>query len=85
MSVLPADDAESATVALHRREKSGTGYWGHPGICTVTFCEGDAQAAFAALKPRLRAVVDANAWIAGQLVAKARCGMYGRFIFLHSF
>eukprot|EP00442_Polarella_glacialis_P027522 CAMPEP_0115097894 /NCGR_PEP_ID=MMETSP0227-20121206/30795_1 /TAXON_ID=89957 /ORGANISM="Polarella glacialis, Strain CCMP 1383" /LENGTH=418 /DNA_ID=CAMNT_0002492315 /DNA_START=43 /DNA_END=1299 /DNA_ORIENTATION=+ len=60
----------SIAVKLHKRETSATGYWGHPGICTVTFCEGDAHRAFAALKPRLRKVLDANPWIAGQLDAK---------------
>lgn len=61
---------EHVALQLHKRETSATGYWGHPGICTVTFCEGDAQKAFAALKLRLRVVVDANPWIAGQLNAK---------------
>lgn len=60
----------NVTVKLHKRETSGSGYWGHPGICTVTFCTGNPYAAHAALKPRLRAVIDANLWIAGQFVAK---------------
>ena len=37
---------------------------------TVTFCEGDPEAAFAALKKRLSAVINANPWVAGQLVKK---------------
>jgi len=64
------DEEGSATVALHRRETSASGYWGHPGICTVTFCEGDASAAFEALRRRLAVVVNANPWMAGRLIAK---------------
>jgi len=58
----------SVTVNLHKRETGA--YWGHPGISTVTFCEGSPETVLTALKPRLRAVIDANPWIAGKLVAK---------------
>ena len=66
--VAPGEEGEGVTVELHKRETSGSGYWTHPGICTVTFCEGDPKAAYQALRPRLRATIDANPWIAGQLV-----------------
>eukprot|EP00441_Pelagodinium_beii_P014498 CAMPEP_0197659264 /NCGR_PEP_ID=MMETSP1338-20131121/46928_1 /TAXON_ID=43686 ORGANISM="Pelagodinium beii, Strain RCC1491" /NCGR_SAMPLE_ID=MMETSP1338 /ASSEMBLY_ACC=CAM_ASM_000754 /LENGTH=412 /DNA_ID=CAMNT_0043236107 /DNA_START=61 /DNA_END=1299 /DNA_ORIENTATION=+ len=66
-----ADD-DSVVVDLHKRETSGSGYWGHPGICTVTFCEGDPQKALEALRRRLRAVLDDNPWVAGQLDKKKR-------------
>ena len=59
------------TVALHKRETAGSGYWGHPGICTVTFCEGDPAVAFATLKTRCREVIDANPWVAGRFLKKA--------------
>ena len=50
--------ADGVVLQLHKRETDGSGgYWGHPGICTVTFCEGDAKAAFAALRPRVRQVI----------------------------
>jgi hypothetical protein len=69
-TVVPGEEVASTTVRLHKRETSGSGYWGHPGICTVTFCEGAAATAFEALKPRVRAVMDANPWIAGRFVNK---------------
>ena len=61
---------DGVTVELHKRETAATGYWGHPGICTITFCKGSPATAFAALKTRLKAVVAANLWIAGQFVNK---------------
>ena len=57
---------DGVTVELHKRETAATGYWGHPGICTITFCKGSPATAFAALKTRLKAVVAANLWIAGR-------------------
>ena len=56
-------------VTLHKRETGAAagGYWGHPGICTVTFCEGDAEKAFETLKVRAKAVIAANSWVAGHL------------------
>lgn len=47
---MPQVAADGAAVQLHKRETSGSGYWGHPGIATVTFCEGDPAAVFSALK-----------------------------------
>ena len=38
-----AADPGNVTLQLHKRETAGSGYWGHPGICTVTFCEGDPK------------------------------------------
>ena len=58
------------TLELHKRETAGSGYWGHPGICTVTFCEGDPNAAHAALRDRMLAVLTANPWAAGKLERK---------------
>ena len=69
VGIAPAGADDDVCVALHKREKSGMGYWGHPGICTVTFCQGDAEQVFAALKPKVRAAIDANPWIAGRLTA----------------
>ena len=69
VGIAPAGADDDVCVALHKREKSGMGYWGHPGICTVTFCQGDAEQVFAALKPKVRAAIDANPWIAGRLSA----------------
>ena len=63
-----APDPGSVSVTLHKREQKS--YWGHPGICTVTFCEGDPSAALEALQLRLRTVIDANPWVAGQLISK---------------
>ena len=66
--LVPSSE-DCTAVTLHKRETSAAagGYWGHPGICTVTFCEGDAQAAFDGLKVRARAVIAANPWIAGHI------------------
>ena len=36
----------------------------------MTFCRGDPHKAYAALLPRLRAVIDVNPWIAGRFVAQ---------------
>lgn len=63
-------DGGSVTVKLHKRETAGTGYWGHPGICTVTFCEGDHKMALEAFRLKLRTVLDANPWVAGWLDKK---------------
>eukprot|EP00928_Gymnodinium_smaydae_P019738 TRINITY_DN17591_c0_g1_i1.p1 TRINITY_DN17591_c0_g1~~TRINITY_DN17591_c0_g1_i1.p1 ORF type:complete len:420 (+),score=63.42 TRINITY_DN17591_c0_g1_i1:191-1450(+) len=71
VSVAPHGATDDfVTVHLHKRETSGSGYWGHPGICTVTFCEGDGAVAYSALKQKVRAVMDANPWIAGRFVKK---------------
>eukprot|EP00756_Hemistasia_phaeocysticola_P061591 Hpha_TRINITY_DN5050_c0_g1::TRINITY_DN5050_c0_g1_i1::g.94028::m.94028 len=59
-------------IVLHKRETSSTGYWGHPGICTVTFCKGSAQAALKALRPRVLECLKANPWIGGRLDGKRR-------------
>lgn len=61
---------ESKAITLHKRERAASGYWGHPGISTVTFCTGDAKSAFAALKPKVRAVMELNPWIAGRFEKK---------------
>ena len=60
MSISP-----NITMSLHKREISGSGYWGHPGIATVTFCNGNPQRCIDALRPKVRAVLDANPLIAG--------------------
>ena len=65
-----AADPGNVTIQLHKRETAGSGYWGHPGICTVTFCEGDPKVVLDEIKPKLRTVLDANPWIAGQFFAK---------------
>ena len=49
-TVVPGEEVASTTVRLHKRETSGSGYWGHPGICTVTFCEGAAASTTAAVQ-----------------------------------
>jgi len=69
MATVAPGDEDLVTVTLHKRESSGGagGYWGHPGICAVTFCEGDATSVFATLKQKARAVLDANPWICGTL------------------
>ena len=67
MAAAVAPD-DTVTVQLHKREKKQ--YWGHPGICTVTFCKGDAKAARAALQPKMLEVLRANPWVAGQFNAK---------------
>ena len=60
----------NVTVELHKRETSGQGYWGHPGICTVTFCTGDPKATAEAIRSKLLAVLNANPWVAGQFERK---------------
>lgn len=74
MSVAPLSEkdasAEVAVISLHNRETSASGYWGHPGIATVTFCRGNREEALAALRPRVSACLRVNPWIAGQLNKK---------------
>ena len=66
--VTPGDDVPYSNIALHKREtKGGSGYWSHPGICTVTFCEGDPKLVLESLRPKVKAVAEANPWIAGKL------------------
>ena len=61
--------ADQTTITLHKRE-SGQ-YFGHPGICTVTFCQGDPRAALEDLRAKALPVLQANPWIAGRFVKKA--------------
>jgi len=63
-SISPAG-ANVVMQRLHNREISDSGYWGHPAIATITFCEGDPHKCLEALKPRFRAVLDANPWMGG--------------------
>ena len=56
----------STTIKLHNREITGS-TWEHPGIATVTFCEGDPKATLAKLKTNVTTVVEANPWIAGRI------------------
>ena len=74
MSISP-----STTLQLHKRETSDSGYWGPPGIATVTFCTGDPKRCLDVLRPKLRVVLDANPWIAGTLVLDSK----GKKVFVH--
>ena len=47
------------------------GYGRNGGITAVTFYDGEAVAAAAYVKGKLREVLEANPWIAGQLVKQA--------------
>ena len=44
--------------------------FGHPGICTVTFCKGDAQAALADLRTKTLTMLQSNPWTAGRFLQK---------------
>jgi hypothetical protein len=61
--------SDTTTITLHKREAGD--YFGHPGICTVTFCRGDPQAALADLRAKALPVLQANPWIGGRFVKKA--------------
>ena len=44
--------------------------FGHPGICTVTFYKGDAQAALADLRTKTLTMLQSNPWTAGRFLQK---------------
>ena len=71
MAVSPAD-ATSVSEPLYKEEFSRALLYGrNGGITAVTFYDGEAVAAAAYAKGKLREVLEANPWIAGQLVKQA--------------
>ena len=58
-------DAGAVTIRLHKRERGS--YFGHPGIASVTFCQGDPRAAYASLKSKVQETLAANPWVGGRL------------------
>ena len=68
MAVSPAD-ATSVSEPLYKEEFARYGRNG--GITAVPFYDGEAVAAAAYAKGKLREVLEANPWIAGQLVKQA--------------
>ncbi|KAJ1632648.1 hypothetical protein T492DRAFT_986535 [Pavlovales sp. CCMP2436] len=65
-----ANDDALADVLLKREQKQ---YWGNPfGVSSVTFVDGDIDAAYAAARVRLSAVLRVNPWLCGQLDKQRR-------------
>ena len=70
MAFSPAD-ATSVSEPLYKEEFSRALHGRNGGITAVTFYDGEAVAAAAYAKGKLREVLEANPWIAGQLVKQA--------------
>ena len=60
-----------ASPSRSTRKSSRARYGRNGGITAVTFYDGEAVAAAAYAKGKLREVLEANPWIAGQLVKQA--------------
>lgn len=58
-------DDSNVTIRLHKRERGA--YFSHPGIVSVTFCQGDPHAAYASLKSKVLETLAANPWVGGRL------------------